>query len=72
MAIDYIDFIRDLVIDLLAIYIFAYVIYYRRYGDRDMTITLGLLNLFLFTIVITMTMTDESAGGGSSRFPSLC
>jgi hypothetical protein len=71
MAIDYIDFIRDLVIDLLAIYIFAFVIFYRRYGDRDMTITLGLLNLFLFTIVITMTLTEFTLAAGFALFALL-
>jgi hypothetical protein len=71
MGIDYVDFIRDLVIDLLAIYIFAFVIFYRRYGDRDMTIMLGLLNLFLFTIVITMTMTEFSLAAGFALFALL-
>jgi len=71
MTIDYIDFIRDLVIDLLAIYIFAFVIFYRRYGDRDMTIMLGLLNLFLFTIVITMTMTEFTLAAGFALFALL-
>ena len=71
MAIDYIDFIRDLVIDLLALYIFAFVIFYRRYGDRDMTITLALLNLFLFTIVITMTMTEFTLAAGFALFALL-
>ena len=42
MPIDYIDFLRDLIIDLIAIYILAYAIYYRRYGDREMVITMGL------------------------------
>lgn len=71
MAIDYIDFLRDLVIDLLAIYLLAFVIYFRRYGDRDMTVTLALLNLFLFTIVITMTLTEFTMAAGFALFALL-
>jgi len=71
MPIDYIDFLRDLIINLAAIAIFAFAIYYRRYGDRDMAITLGLLNLFLFTIVITMTMTEFNLAAGFALFALL-
>ncbi len=71
MGIDYVDFLRDLAIDLLALYIFAFLIFYRRYGDRDMTITLALLNLFLFTIVITMTMTEFTLAAGFALFALL-
>lgn len=71
MVIDYIDFLRDLVIDLLAIYLLAFVIYFRRYGDRDMTVTLALLNLFLFTIVITMTLTEFTMAAGFALFALL-
>ncbi len=71
MPIDYVDFLRDLIINLIAIYILAYVIYYRRYGDREMTITMGLLNLFLFTIVITMTLTEFSLAAGFALFALL-
>lgn len=71
MAIDYIDFLRDLAIDLLAIYLFAFAIFYRRYGDRDMAIMLGLLNLFLFTIVITITITEFTLAAGFVLFALL-
>lgn len=71
MQIDYIDFIRDLVINLIAIYLFAYVIFYRRYGDREATVTLGLFNLFLFTIVITMTLTEFNLAAGFALFALL-
>jgi hypothetical protein len=47
------------------------VIYYRRYGNRDMTITLGLMNLFLFTIVITMTLTEFTLAAGFALFALL-
>jgi len=71
MPIDYIDFLRDLVIDLMAIYLLAFVIYYRRYADREMTVTLGLLNLFLFTIVIVMTITEFNLAAGFALFALL-
>lgn len=71
MPIDINDFLRDLAIDLGVIYIFAYLIYYRRYGDRDMTITLALFNLFLFTIVITMTKTEFNLAAGFALFAIL-
>ncbi len=71
MPIDYVDFIRDLIIDLIALYIFAFLIYYRRHGNREMAITLGLFNLFLFTIVITMTMTEFNLAAGFALFAML-
>ncbi len=71
MTIDYIDFLRDLAINSIAIYILGYVIYYRRYGDREMAITMGLLNLFLFTIVITMTLTEFNLAAGFALFALL-
>ncbi len=71
MPIDYIDFLRDLIINLVAIYLLAFALYYRRHGDREMAITLGLFNLFLFTIVITMTMTEFNLAAGFALFAML-
>ena len=68
MTIDYIDFLRDLIINLMAIYLLVFMIYYRRYADRDMAVTLGLLNLFLFTIVLVMTMTEFNLSAGFALF----
>jgi hypothetical protein len=63
--------LRDLAINLVAIYVFAFVIYFRRYGNREMTVTMGLLNLFLCTIVITMTMTEFNLSAGFALFALL-
>ena len=71
MTIDYIDFLRDLIINLMAIYLLVFMIYYRRYADRDMAVTLGLLNLFLFTIVLVMTMTEFNLSAGFALFALL-
>lgn len=62
---------RDLAINLAAIYVFAFVIYFRRYGNREMAVTMGLLNLFLCTIVITMTMTEFNLSAGFALFALL-
>ncbi len=70
MTIDYIDFLRDLIIDLIVIYILA-LTYYRRYGDREMVITMGLLNLFLFILVLTMTLTEFNLAAGFALFALL-
>lgn len=71
MEIDYIDFARDLIIDLVSMYVFVFLLYYRRHGDRDMAVTLGLFNLFLFTIVITMTLTEFNLAAGFALFALL-
>lgn len=71
MPIDYQDFLRDLIINLVAIYVFAYALYYRRHGDRELAITIALLNLFLFTIVITMTITKFNLAAGFALFAIL-
>ncbi|MFQ5438650.1 MAG: DUF4956 domain-containing protein, partial [Paracoccaceae bacterium] len=71
MLIDHQDFLRDLSIDIVAIYILVFLIYYRRHGDREMAITLGLFNLFLFTIVITVTLTEINLAAGFALFAAL-
>lgn len=71
MEIDYIDYLRDLGINFIAIYIYAYVIYYRRHYNRDMTITLAMFNMFLFTIVLTMTTTEFNIAAGFALFALL-
>ena len=71
MEIDYADYLRDLAINFVAIYIYAYVIYYRRHYNRDMTITLAMFNMFLFTIVLTMTTTEFNIAAGFALFALL-
>ncbi len=71
MNIDYLDFLRDLLIDVVATYVFVFLIYYRRHGDRDMAVTLGLFNAFLFTIVIALTLTEINMGAGFALFAVL-
>ena len=71
MVSDYYDFLRDLTIDLVAIWIYAFAIYYRRYCDRQMAITLSLFNIFLFTVVITMTLTEFDLAAGFALFAML-
>ncbi len=71
MVFDYLDFLRDLLIDAVAAYVFVFLIYYRRHGDRDMAVTLGLFNAFLFTIVIAMTLTEINIAAGFALFAVL-
>ena len=69
--IDFNDFLRDLVINFVAGFIFVYLLYYRRHGDRDTAVMLGLFNAFLFTIVISVTLTNIDIAAGFALFAVL-
>lgn len=71
MTVDYVDFLRDLVINVLATYVFVFLIYYRRHGDRDTAVMLALFNAFLFTIVIAVTFTEINIAAGFALFAVL-
>jgi len=68
---DYMDFTRDLVIDIVATFILVFLIYYPRHRDRDMAVMLGMFNVFLFTIVITLTITEINLAAGFALFAVL-
>jgi uncharacterized protein DUF4956 len=69
--LDYQDFLRDLAINVIAIYVFVFLIYYRRHGDRETAIMLAMFNAFLFTIVITISLTEINIGAGFALFAIL-
>ncbi|NOX74914.1 MAG: DUF4956 domain-containing protein [Alphaproteobacteria bacterium] len=69
--LDYQDFLRDLAINVVAIYVFVFLIYYRRHGDRETAIMLAMFNAFLFTIVITISLTEINIGAGFALFAIL-
>lgn len=71
MVIDYHDFIRDLVINIVAAYVLMFQLYYRRHGDRSTAVALSMLNLFLFTIVIVVTLSQISIATGFALFAVL-
>lgn len=67
----YLDLIGDLTVDLVAIYLLAYVVYYRRHRRRDLLLAYAALNVGLFVVVSMLASTSLDVGLGFGLFALL-
>lgn len=67
----YVDLIGDLAVDLVAIYLLAYVVYYRRHRRRDLLLAYVALNVGLFVLVSMLASTSLDVGLGFGLFALL-
>lgn len=66
--INYSSVIRDLAIDFISLYFFAYVILYRKYRNIEMFVSCALLNIFILLIVMAIVRTDFNLAVGFGLF----
>ena len=69
--IDYSTLIRDLLINSIGLYFFAYVILYRKYRNSEMFVSYALFNIFVLLIVMSIIRTDFNLAVGFGLFALL-
>lgn len=67
----YLSFLADLAIDAVAVFLLAYVIYYRRHRRRDLLLAYVALNIGLFVVVAMLTLTPVDLALGFGLFAIL-
>lgn len=55
-------------VDLLSIILLSYLLYYRRYGDREMTIAIATINVTMFALAGALASFTLSLGVGFALF----
>lgn len=67
----YLSLLADLAIDLIAVFILAFAIYYRRHRRRDLVLAYVALNVGLFVVVSMLTTTSVDLALGFGLFAIL-
>ena len=67
----YLSLLADLAIDLVAVFVLAFVIYYRRHRRRDLVLAYVALNVGLFVVVSMLTTTSVDMALGFGLFAIL-
>lgn len=68
---DYADFALGLLLNLLAIFVFAIAIYFRRHTRKDLAVVFAFFNIGLFVVVTVIEMTEVAAALGFGLFAIL-
>lgn len=68
---DYADFALGLLLNLVAIIVFAIVIYFRRHTRKDLAVVFAFFNIGLFVVVTVIEMTEVAAALGFGLFAIL-
>ena len=68
---DYINIFRDIGLDVVSLYFYAYWILYKKYNNKELFVACSLFNLFLMLIVITIVRTDFNIAIGFGLFALL-
>ena len=68
---DYADFALGLLLNLVAIFVFAILIYFRRHTRKDLAVVFAFFNVGLFVVVTVIEMTEVAAALGFGLFAIL-
>ena len=68
---DYAEFALGLLLNMVAIFIFAILIYFRRHTRKDLAVVFAFFNLGLFVVVTVIEMTEVAAAVGFGLFAIL-
>ena len=71
LYVDYVNVIRDLIVDFISLYLYAYVIIYYKYGNKELFVTCALFNVFVLLVVMTIIRTDFTLAVGFGLFALL-
>ena len=69
--VDYTALARDLIIDVASIYVYAYAILYRRYGNKELSVSCFLFHISLLFVVMAIVRTDFNIAVGFGLFALL-
>ncbi len=68
---NYADFVLGLLMNLVAIFVFAIMIYFRRHTRKDLAVVFAFFNIGLFVVVTVIEMTEVAAALGFGLFAIL-
>lgn len=71
LYVDYVTVGRDIMIDLLSLYLYAYGIIYYKYGNKELFVTCALFNIFVLMVVMAIVRTDFNLAIGFGLFALL-
>lgn len=69
--IDYPALIRDFMIDFTSLYLFAYVVVYKRFRNTELFVTISLFNIFILIVVMAIVRTNFNVAVGFGLFALL-
>jgi hypothetical protein len=69
--IDYTNLFRDVLIDIISLYFFAYRVLYRRYHNKQLFIICSAFNVFLLLVIMALVRTTFSVAVGFGLFALL-
>jgi len=71
LYVDYVNVGRDIIIDFVSLYLYAYVIVFYKYGNKELFVTCTLFNIFVLLVVMTIVRTDFNLAIGFGLFALL-
>jgi len=71
LYVDYVNVGRDVIINIVSLYLYAYVIIYYKYGNKELSVTCALFNIFLLLVVMAIVRTDFNLAIGFGLFALL-
>ena len=71
LYVDYVHVGRDILMNVACLYLYAYVIIFYRYGNKELFVTCSLFNMFVLLVVMTIVRTDFSIAIGFGLFALL-
>lgn len=71
LYVDYVNVIRDLIVNFISLYLYAYVIIFYKYGNKELFVTCTLFNVFVLLVVMTIIRTDFTLAVGFGLFALL-
>ena len=69
--IDYPTLIRDFMIDFTSLYLFSYVVVYKRFHNTELFVTISLFNIFILLVVMAIVRTNFNIAVGFGLFALL-
>ncbi len=71
LYVDYVNVGRDVIIDFASLYLYAYIIIFYKYGNKELFVTCTLFNIFLLLVVMAIVRTDFNLAIGFGLFAIL-
>ncbi len=71
LYVDYVHVSRDILVNLTCLYLYAYVIIYYKFENKELFVTCSLFNIFVLLVVMTIVRTDFSVAIGFGLFALL-
>ena len=71
LYVDYVNVGRDIIIDFVSLYLYAYMIIFYKYGNKELFVTCALFNIFVLLVVMSIVRTDFNLAIGFGLFALL-